>query len=268
VAAKHIRMAACLHILARTLCNDFFKPCYIFGPNNLGEAVKDILTQQFDANSRQESLTRALLLSMYNPEEVKSAIKKIVHDASNNILALLSLIGGTEAFRNEIEALFQDAAAIWKEAQHSSKMLEASITDDFGDWQWQLLEDFTVPGIDVQPELKTFERLPLFPRIWVPEEEHIVHRGFVLLPDQNTVVAAEQELRQSMKKLKSGWTTSTPTGSIRRERRLSMKLDGRPGVPLSSSTNSRAEGKASSFFGAQWIQPRGSPAPNGNRGEG
>ena len=50
-------------------------------------------------------------------------------------------------------------------------------------------------------ELKTFEKLPLFPRIWVPEEGHIVHCGFVLLPDQNTVVAAEQELRQSMKKL-------------------------------------------------------------------
>lgn len=226
------------------------------------------MAQQFDADSRQESLTRALLLSMYNPENVKSAIKQIVHDTSNNILALLSLIGGNEAFRNEIEALFQDAAAVWKEAQHSSKMLEASITDDFDDWQWQVLEDFTVPGIDVQPELKLFEKLPLFPRIWVPEEGHIVHRGFVLLPDQNTVVAAEQELRQSMKKLKNEWNASTPTGSIRRERRLSMKLDGRSEVPLSSPINSRTEGKASSFFGAQWIQPRGGQTPSGIRGEG
>lgn len=261
-------MAACLHILGRTLCSDIFKPCYIFGPNNLGEAVKDILIQQFDTDSRQESLTRALLLSMYNPEEVKLATKQIVHDISNNILALLGLIGGNEDFRNETEALFQDAAAVWKEAQHSSKMLVASITDDFSDWQWQLLEDFTVPEIDVQPELKIFEKLPLFPRIWVPEEGHIVHRGFVLLPDQNTVIAAQQELRQSMKKLKIGWNASTPAGSIRRERRLSMKLDERPGVPLSSPTNPRAEGKASSFFGAQWIQPRGSQTPNGNRGEG
>lgn len=261
-------MAACLHVLARTLCRDIFKPCYIFGPNHFGEAVKDILAQQFDADSRQESLTRALLLSMYNPEEVKSATKQTVHDTSNNILALLSLIGGNEAFRNEIEALFHDAAAVWKEAQHSSKMLEASVMDDFHDWQWQLLEDFTVPGIDVQPELKSFERLPLFPRIWVPEEGHIVHHGFVLMPDQNTVVAAEQELRQSMKKLKNGWNASTPTGLIRRERRPSMKLDGRSVVPLSSPTNPRAEGKAFSFFGAQRIQPRGNQTPNGNRGEG
>lgn len=263
-----MRMAACLHILARTLCSDIFKPCYIFGPNNLGEAVKDILIQQFDVNSRQESLTRALLLSMYNPEEVKSTMKQIIHDTSNNILDLLSLIGGNEDFRNEIEALFQEAAAVWKEAQHSSKMLEASITDEYGDWQWQLLEDFTLPEINVQPELKIFEKLPLFPRIWVPDEEHVVHRGCVLLPDQNTVVAAEQELRQSMKKLKNGWNGSAPAGSIRRERRLSTKLIGRPGVPLSSPNNPRAEGKAPSFFGTQWIQPRGSQAPNGNRGEG
>lgn len=261
-------MAACLHVLARTLCSDLFKSCYIFGPTNLGEAVKDILAQQFDADSRQESLTRALLLSMYNPEEAKSATKQIVHDTSNNILTLLSLIGGNEAFRNEIEALFHDAAAVWKEAQHSSETLEASITDDFQDWQWQLLDDFTVPGINVQPELKSFEKLPLFPRIWVPEEGHIVHRGFVLTPDQNTVIAAEQELRQKMKRLNNGWNASTPTGSIRRERRPSMKLDRRPGVLLSSPTNPRAEGKASSFFGAPWMQPRGSQTPNGNRVEG
>jgi hypothetical protein len=111
VTAKHIRMIACLHILARTLCSDFFKTCYIFEPNNLEKTVKDILTQQFDVDSKQKSLTRALLLFMYNPEKMKSTIKQIVHDTFNNILALLSLIDGNEAFRNEIEALFQDVVA-------------------------------------------------------------------------------------------------------------------------------------------------------------
>ena len=257
-------MTACLHILDRTFCSDIFKSCYLFGLNNFEKIVKDILIQQFDADSKQESLTRVFLLFMYSPEEMKSTIKQIVHDIFNNILALLVLIDDNETFRNDIETLFQDAVDIWKKAQHSSKMLEASITDDFSDWQWQLLKEFIVSEIDVQLELKIFEKLSLFSRIWVPEEEHIVHRDFVLLLDQNTVVAAQQELRQSMKKLKNEWNASTPADLIRRERRLSMKLDERSEVSLSSSTNSRAESKASSFFGAQLMQQ----TSNGTRGEG
>ncbi len=187
---------------------------------------------------------------------MKSTTKQIVHDTFNNIVALLSLIDDNESFRNEIKMLFQDVVIVWEKTQHSNKMLKASITNDFNDWQWQILKNFLILEIEMQSELKVFEKLFLFSCIWIFEKEHSVHRDFVILFGQNTVVAAKQELRQSMKKLKIEWNANNLTNSIKRERRLSMKIDERSEISLTSFINSRAEDKASSFLEAQWIQSR------------
>ena len=243
-------MAACLHLLARRLCIDFFKPFYVPESAVAGEVIKEILIQQSLDNIGRERLTRALLLSTYEPEDVDAIVTQTACIISKDVLTLLSPMGGDEAFRKEVEALFREAADVWKEAQQSKKMVLASITDEYNDWQWSHLEDFTVAEVKAQPSLPRFDMLNLFPRIWVPEDGHILNPGFVLWPHQNTVFAAEQELRERMAaKRPSG---NAFGGAMRRERRLST---------LQPPTSLGAGDKVSSLEAARG-QPQGIHSQN------
>jgi hypothetical protein len=253
-------MAAALHVLASRLCQNIFKPCYIPESIVASEAIKSILAHQSVTNVGKEPLTRALLLSTYVPSDVDAAIKRAVHATSEEVLTLLSPIStGDHTLRTDIEALFNEAADVWKEAQHSNKLVEASMTDDdFEDWPWDQLEEFTstVTQSTVQPVSQKYDALNLFPRVFIPADNRIVHHGLVLWPDQNIVVAAEQEFRQCMaaRPFKLG-----RNGSVSgRPRRLSILNDGKNGM--------RAEHGAS-FLGTQRTHTQGSQAA-GNRGEG
>lgn len=258
-AAKHIRMAAALHVLARQLYINYFKPCYVPESTTVSDTIKAVLAQQFTTDPQKERITRALLLSTYTPKEVNEAITQAVHETSREVLNLLSPIGGgDETFRRDVEALFYEAADVWKEAQYSKKMVEVSMTDDdFEDWPWAQLDEFTsaVNEINGPPALPKFHMLNLFPRIFVPEDNYIVNKGFVLWHDQNTVIAAEQELSQYLaaKRLKLGRNGKNLSGS----RRLSGLNDGRIGV---------RSGDRAPFLEAQRVQTQGSQTQDGNRG--
>ncbi|MCJ1377893.1 hypothetical protein MMC17_000989 [Xylographa soralifera] len=268
-AAKHVRMAACLHVLARRLSYDFFKPCYIPESPMFGEGIQEILNQQLLTDVGKERVTRALLLSTYGPEEVNAAIEQAVDATSREVLELLSPIGGNEAFRKDVEALFREAAGVWKEVQRSRKAVEVSMIDDFKNvWQWSHLDDFTVVEIKGQPGPPKFDMLNLFPRMFIPEDQHIVNSGYVLWPHQNTAFAAEQELRECMlmKRSRGGWMGNVPGGSMRRERRLSTRSDGRNGAIGSSPVSPKTEDKGP-FLGPQRGSKQGTPIQNGHRGE-
>ena len=192
-------MAAALSTLSERLCNDFFKPCYPPQSSEAGETMKEIQGKQYVASRQKERIARALLLSAYSPKEVDEAITKAVHETSDEVCELLSLIGGGEdLFRKEIKALFYEAANLWKEAQYSTKMVEASTTDDWEDWHWNDLEEFgsRVSETKAGSVLSKFESLNLFPCVVVPEIDHTVNQGCMLWADQNTVIAAEQEYAQ------------------------------------------------------------------------
>ena len=255
-----------MHVLSHRLYTDFFKPCYIPGPPVLSHAIQLILAQQFMTEVGKESITRALLLSTYEPEEVDAAVQQIVDITSKDVFGLLSPLGGNEAFYKDVQVLFREAAAVWKEAQHSRKVVDARITDDFDDWKWSHLEEFAVAEIKAQAVPQRFDMLNLFPRISVPEDNHVVNHGFVLWPDQNIVVAAEQELRECMaaRRSKGGIVSG---GSMRRERRPSARLDGRSGVMGSSPTSLKTEKKAAFSEPQHEHTPRGQ-THSGNRGEG
>ena len=189
-----------------------------------GDAIQGILAQQLSTDVGKERITRALLLSTYGPKEVDAAIEQTVDFTSKEVVKLLSPMGGNEHFRKDVEVLFREAAGVWKVAQHSRKAVEVSVMDDFkNSWQWSHLEDFTVAEIKGQEEPPKFDMLNLFPRMFVPEDKHIVNPGCVLWPHQNTVFAAERELREyiAMRKSRGGWTRNIPDGSLRRDRRLS-----------------------------------------------
>ncbi|MCJ1268927.1 hypothetical protein MMC22_008815 [Lobaria immixta] len=196
-AAKHMRMAAALHTLANQLCYGFFKPCYLPESSEAGQTLKEVLDQQYVSDPQKERTTRALLLSTYSLKEVDEAIKEAVQETTDRVHKLLNLIGGGEdSFRKEIKALFHEAANLWKEAQYSTKMVEASTTEDYDHWPWDKFDDFTsaVSETKSQPMLPKFEAINLFPCVYVPEIDHTVDNGCMLWPSQNTVIAAEQEL--------------------------------------------------------------------------
>ncbi|MCJ1423319.1 hypothetical protein MMC29_001201 [Sticta canariensis] len=249
-AAKHMRMAAAMHILADRLCNNFFRPCYLPEYSDGGDPMKEILGQQ---NPQKERIMRSLLLSTYSPKMVDEAIKQAIQETTQEICQLLNLIGGgEESFRKEVKSLFHEAVNVWKEAQYSKKMVEASTTEDYTDWQWDKLETFTsgVDEIKQQPPLPRFEMLNLFPCIFVPEIEHTVDNGCVLWPAQNTVIAAEQEFTKCLVR------KPKPRKPSFVGRRLSSQSDGTNGVKSDErhaflDTKQRA------------AQTEGGQAPNG-----
>jgi len=259
-AAKQVRMAACMHILARRLCEDFFKPCYIPESPTLADATQLILAQQLLTGVDRERLTRALLLSMYKTEEVDEAINRTVTDSSKEVVELLSPIGGTEVFQKDVQVLFREAARVWRDVQHGKKAVEVSMKDDFGDNQdWSFLPDFNTVEIKEKPGAPKFGMINLFPRVFIHEGEHLINPGYVLWPEQSTVVAAEQELRECM-------AARFKSGSLRRDRRLSTRSDGREGPAGSSPTSLKSEDKVA-LSGLQRGSKQGTQTQNGNRGD-
>lgn len=200
-------MAAAMHTLSDRLCNSFFRPCYLPECSDAGDPMKEILGQLYTMNPKRERIMRSLLLSIYSLKEIEEAIKRAVQETSEEVCQLLSLIGGgEEAFRKDIKSFFHEAAKIWKEAQYSNKMVEASTDEDYENLEeWDKLDEFTSAAgeIKLHSTFPKFEMLNLFPCILVPETDHTVDRGCVLWPAQNTVFAAEQEMAQcSMRKPK------------------------------------------------------------------
>lgn len=222
-----------------------FTTCFIGHPQ-LNQVVESILIKQSETNVKTELITRALLLSTYEQAEVDAAVKDVATNASHDLQKLLSPIGGNDSFRKEIEKLFYEAADVWKEVRHSKTVFEASM-DDEPHWQWLHLEEFTIPDIKAQPGARQFEKLTLFPRVFIPETNEVVYPGYVLLPNQNTVFAAEEELaawkvRKASDCARNG---SIRGGLLRRARRPSAHSDGRNGASL-SPTISKSEGNAAS----------------------
>ena len=212
------------------------------------------------ASAERENITRAMFLSAYSPSNVEEWISRIIQTTSEEVLSLLSPISrGKESLHTEVMTLFCEAVDVWKVAQHSKKLVEASMTDeDFDDWPWSYLEEFTSAVVQTkeQPVPQHVDMLSLFPRIFIPEDDCIVHSGVILWPNQNTLIAAEQEVREksAIRRLRSGRQGSVSSGT----RRSSILNDGRAGL--------RAEGNP--FLDRQRSQVQGSPAVSMSRGDG
>ena len=197
--------------------------------------MQEILAQQSMTNAGKEPIMRALLLSAYASEEVDAAIARAVQSTSREIISLLSpfLSSSVEAFYADLEALLYETAEVWKEAQHSEKMVEASMIEE-NDWPWEDLDEFdsAVAAPQAQPGPQKFNMLNLFPRVFVTEDNHIVYPGVVLWPDQNTVHAADQEFGDWMAARRTNGGRG-PDGNFlarrERERRKSTLTEGKVG---------------------------------------
>lgn len=246
-------MAGCLHIIARTLCTEIFKPCYIPDSTSFSNSFKEILAVQFGADEAKERITRALILSTFPAEASTTAMMNTARISSTQVQNLLSPLGANEKFGKELDKIFLDAGEVWKDtAQHSKKMIEAFTEDDFPDHPWATMDEFTIPTTNTTtattPTTATetnqdiadgSKMLNLFPCIYVPEDEQIVFPGIALLYSQGIVSAAKQEVAR---KPRSAWNGISPAGSptTRRERRMSSLPDGKGGFPTLSSAAAAA----------------------------
>lgn len=232
-ASKYIRMVTCLHIVSKTLCVWFFKPCFIPESVAFSESMKELLSQQFSVGAEKERITRAILISTYPSESVKEAMQTAVERASAEIRRLLDPIGGAnEEFRSEIEKIFHQAANLWRGTQHSSKMIEVSMLEgDFGT-EWPLDKANLDPKITETtstPTAAQFEMLALFPNIYIPEDDIYIFPGYALYSDHKIVVAAEEENKKCVtarRESRNAQSRPTTGGG----RRLSVRHDKRSGA--------------------------------------
>jgi hypothetical protein len=237
-------VAAALHIIATRLCANIFKPCYIPESAAGSEIIKQILQDLSRAQlQREEQFTRAVLTFMYPPDQVRAAIDVAVRTTLDDVLKQLGIfLVDDKGFPAALEALLQDAAGLWQELQQSKTMVKASVEDeDSTERTDEYLPEFGEPISSA--ESQAFEMLSLFPRIYVPENGRVVHRGFFLWPDQEAVITAEQELKdfKAQKGARDGHgMNGTAVRGSKRERRQSAVISGEVGSIPSSPTSSRA----------------------------
>ena len=237
-------MAAALNIIATHLCANIFKPCFV--PESVADSktIKEVLASMADLR-KEEQFTRAVLLSLYPPEQITEAISQAVHITLRDILKDLRIFLGdrVETFSPGLETLLERAAALSKEMQQSKKMVEVSCEDgDSAERADEYLPQFGELKSDTGPT--KFEMLYLFPHFHVPEDNKVVYEGVLLWPEQEVVVAAEQELRdfKAGRRVKTGRGMS---GSViretKRERRQSNVFGAENGRISFSPTSPRIE---------------------------
>lgn len=94
-------------------------------------------------------MIRALVLDTYSDSEKKidAAIKDTVWEAATAIRKLLTPIGAGEGVARDLEALFEDAADVWRNmAQYSFKLVEALPLDDLANHLGLHLMNSTSPS--------------------------------------------------------------------------------------------------------------------------
>ena len=200
---------------------------------SFNESIKKLLGQQFTISAEKERITRALLISAYKSKDVEEAISRVAQAASIHALELLSPIGANEEFRAELKKIFFVAAKLWSQAQHSHKMVEASMKlgDFLENWPSNQFDDLnTGVAKDQVPQAPAlFDMLPLFPSIFIPEDDSDLFTGFALYPDQNIFKAANVVNKEyiAVRGSSRGAQSRPATGPARR---LSVRHDNKDGA--------------------------------------
>ena len=240
--AKLMRVAAALHIFAAQLHKNIFRPWYVPGSVRDSWTTKDILNRHFGASSRKGDIVRALLLSNRQTEDENNAVANVAREASEYVHKQLHLFlgdGGTE-FQARLEELFQEAANLWLEMQHSKKEIEAHIEEPLEyENDWAYLDDFGT--ITQQQQMPQSEALYLFPRLHISGDETVVHQGYVLWHDQAAVISAQQEVSECRKRNRRGMGGSSMSGSARRDSMVISVENGNIQSPQASPTIRRKD---------------------------
>ena len=189
-----MRVAAAFHVFTTRLHSEIFRPWYV--PESVDDSwiVKNVLDRNFRSGSRKSDVVRALLLSNRRTEDEGNMVADVARRASENVHKQLHFFLGDDGqkFQTSVEELFREAANLWLEMQHNKKEIEAQIQESLDyDNSWISLEAFG--ELVAHQHIPRPEALCLFPRLHVPEDEIILHRGCVLWLNQSAVIYAHKE---------------------------------------------------------------------------
>ncbi len=199
LAAKQIRLAIILAILAREIDRYIFQPTYIAGKDC---PSRPLLANLAAANTEKEAFCRSILFSLDPESQSKSCqwrIRRIVQHVSSYTCALLSDEQNSQ-FCQSLEKVVQKAVEIWHPIQHAKKKYEsgfdpAESDDELAAFVFPGLESVeTPPNVSPQPQ----HSLIIFPHIYAIEaNKKILFTPTWLLSNMDPQwVAAEREMGQ------------------------------------------------------------------------
>ncbi|KAL4907246.1 fungal-specific transcription factor domain-containing protein [Aspergillus multicolor] len=199
LAAKQMRLAVILAILAREIDKYIFQPTYIAGKDCL---IRPLLADLAAINTEKEAFCRSILFSLDSESQSKSCqwrVWRIVKNVSSYICPLLS-DEQTSQFCQSLEKIVQKAVEIWHPIQHARRKYESSFEpaesdDESAAFVFPGLESVQPPS-NVKPQLQ--HSLIIFPHIYgIEGNKKILFTPTWLLRNTDPRWAvAEQEMEQ------------------------------------------------------------------------
>ncbi|KAF2137798.1 uncharacterized protein K452DRAFT_339954 [Aplosporella prunicola CBS 121167] len=207
-AGKTMRVTIILAILARLIDKHIFQPAYILEKDN---GIRGVFYHQAKLNSKKESFTRALLLSMF-PEEQKSTADVRV---SQVLQGMKSYVGNLlprdemDRFQEELGKLVYAGRDAWWTIQRLKEHLEPSFElVQFDDFEWKTMWKTIQPKstgssrpegnqVLVLGKKEDEAVLMVFPRIYIVEDDepYPLTRGTVITKVETE--KAMQELQRA-----------------------------------------------------------------------
>ncbi|KAF4182975.1 hypothetical protein CNMCM7927_009352 [Aspergillus lentulus] len=199
-AAKQMRLAVILAILAREIDKYIFQPTYAIAEDT---QIREALTTLAASDSEKESFCRSILLSI-DPETQSKALHSrmqiVIRNVSSYLYELLSESHFSN-FRQSLEKVVQKAAEVWQPIQRSKRRYEP----DFEPLKWEDDEWSPLMFPDTDPVVNQISQkdlgeslLTVFPRITAVEDGNRFPLTYVvqLRRSQAPCVKAEQEMAQ------------------------------------------------------------------------
>ncbi|KAB8221158.1 hypothetical protein BDV33DRAFT_230453 [Aspergillus novoparasiticus] len=202
LAAKQMRLALILAILAREINTHIFLPIYIAPVDNKYNQFRKVLANQASTDSEKESFCRSILLSL-DPTTQDRVCRVGIQTVVNNVLEYLDELLPKDrrpAFHKTLEEVVQEAARIWKPIQGSRRRFEPDFDPPTADDD---CETFTFPVTDNTSTEKGAKSknpkkiaLTVFPRLSIIENNmSTAYTTIIQLSNsQYEWVAAESEM--------------------------------------------------------------------------
>ncbi|OGM49459.1 hypothetical protein ABOM_001762 [Aspergillus bombycis] len=203
-AAKQMRLATILAILAREINKHIFLPVYIAPVDNMCHPFRQVLANEAAIDSEKESYCRSILLSLDPPTQdslCSVGIQTVVQNVSEYLYELLPE-DQRPAFYNTLSKVVQKAAVVWKPIQRSKRRYELDFDPPAADDD---CDAFTFPSTEkTTTERNANQRNPnkislaVFPRLSIIENKEITAytTSTQLSSSQSPWVTAEREMNK------------------------------------------------------------------------
>ncbi|KAL2819542.1 hypothetical protein BDW59DRAFT_181634 [Aspergillus cavernicola] len=171
-AAKQMRLAIFLAILAREVDKQIFQPTYIV-PEDAG--IREVLAKLAASDNEKESFCRSILLSI-NPDAQNTALQSKIQAVIRNVSSCLYGMLPDDQFdqlRASVGKIVERAVDVWHPIQRSLQRYEPDFEPlKWGDDQWSSLEfpEGSSAGSEASPNMLDESLLTVFPRIAVVEK--------------------------------------------------------------------------------------------------